>query len=74
MTRPTRTPPNLPGTRYLVAVANERESKRWNDDQWVASWPDRERLTEALSAYLLRDRPMRVPASGCATSGVAAVP
>jgi SAM-dependent methyltransferase len=34
-------------------VANEREAKRWNDDQWVASWPGRERLTEALSPYLL---------------------
>ena len=44
-----RTSPNL----YVVAVANERETKRWNDDQWVASWPDRERLTEALSPYLL---------------------
>jgi SAM-dependent methyltransferase len=34
-------------------VANERESKRWNDGRWVASWPDRERLTEALSPHLL---------------------
>ncbi len=39
---------------YLVAVANERETKRWNDDRWVASWPNRERLTEALTPYLLR--------------------
>ncbi len=38
---------------YVVAVANERETKRWNDDRWVASWPDRERLTEALTPYLL---------------------
>jgi SAM-dependent methyltransferase len=44
-----RTTPNL----YVVAVANERETKRWNDDQWVASWPNRERLTDALSPYLL---------------------
>jgi SAM-dependent methyltransferase len=35
-------------------VANEKEAKRWNDDRWVASWPDRERLTEALSPHLLR--------------------
>jgi SAM-dependent methyltransferase len=38
---------------YVVAVANERETKRWNHDGWVASWPNRERLTEALSPYLL---------------------
>lgn len=44
-----RTTPNL----YVVAVANERETKRWNDERWVASWPDRERLTEALTPYLL---------------------
>jgi len=34
-------------------MANERESKRWNDDQWVAAWPKRERLTEALTPHLL---------------------
>jgi SAM-dependent methyltransferase len=34
-------------------VANERESKRWNDDQWVAAWPKRERLTQAVTPYLL---------------------
>ena len=34
-------------------MANERESWRWNDDQWVAAWPKRERLTEALTPYLL---------------------
>jgi SAM-dependent methyltransferase len=34
-------------------VANERESWRWNDDQWVAAWPKRERLTEALTPHLL---------------------
>ena len=34
-------------------MANDRERKRWNDDCWVAAWPDRERLTEALSAYVL---------------------
>ena len=49
ITRPMRMSPNL----YVVAVANERETKRWNHDRWVASWPDRERLTEALSPYLL---------------------
>ncbi len=39
--------------RYVVVVANEKEAKRWNDDRWVASWPDRERLTQALSPHLL---------------------
>ncbi|HEX4433323.1 MAG TPA: methyltransferase domain-containing protein [Acidimicrobiales bacterium] len=34
-------------------MANERETKRWNDDQWVAAWPKRERLTEALTPHLL---------------------
>ena len=38
---------------YLVAVANEKETKRWNDARWVAAWPDRERLTEALTPHLL---------------------
>ena len=49
MTRPMRTTLNL----YVVAVANERETKRWNDDGWVAAWPDRERLTEALTPFVL---------------------
>jgi SAM-dependent methyltransferase len=35
-------------------VANERESKRWNDDRWAAAWSKRERLTDALSPYLLK--------------------
>jgi SAM-dependent methyltransferase len=38
----------------LSPVSNQKESKRWNDDQWVAAWPQRERLTEALTPYLLR--------------------
>ena len=37
----------------MSRVSNERESKRWNDDQWVAAWPKRERLTEALTPQLL---------------------
>jgi len=34
-------------------VSNEKESKRWNDERWVAAWPARERLTEAVTPYLL---------------------
>jgi SAM-dependent methyltransferase len=37
----------------LSPVSNEKESKRWNDEQWVAAWPKRERLTEALMPSLL---------------------
>jgi SAM-dependent methyltransferase len=33
--------------------ANEFEQRRWNDEQWVAVWPKRERLTDAISEYLL---------------------
>ncbi len=39
-----------PGT--LSAVANESESRRWNDECWTAGWPNRERLTEAVSRYV----------------------
>jgi len=35
-------------------VANEAQSKRWNDEHWAASWHKRERLTEAVSPYLLQ--------------------
>ena len=48
-----RTAPNLPGTDTLSPWPTRRKPNRWNDDRWVASWPDRERLTEALSPYLL---------------------
>jgi SAM-dependent methyltransferase len=43
-TRPTDT---------LAIMSNEKESKRWNDDQWVAAWPKREQLTEALTPHFL---------------------
>ncbi len=39
---------------YRVAVANEAETRRWNDERWVAAWPKRERLTEAVTPYLLK--------------------
>ncbi len=35
-------------------VANEAETRRWNDEGWTAAWPQRERLTEAVSPSLLR--------------------
>ena len=34
-------------------MANEAESKRWNDAGWIATWTERERLTEAVSPTLL---------------------
>jgi SAM-dependent methyltransferase len=34
-------------------VANEAQSKRWNDERWAGSWPKRERLTDAVSRDLL---------------------
>jgi SAM-dependent methyltransferase len=37
----------------LSAVANESETKRWNDERWATAWPSRERLTEAVSSYLV---------------------
>jgi SAM-dependent methyltransferase len=30
-------------------VANEGESRRWNDQRWTDAWPSRERLTEAVT-------------------------
>jgi SAM-dependent methyltransferase len=50
-------------------VANEAETRRWNDEGWAASWPRRERLTEAVSPCLLdavRARPgQRMCDIGC---------
>jgi SAM-dependent methyltransferase len=34
-------------------VANEAETRRWNDDAWAAAWPKRERLTDAVTPFLL---------------------
>jgi SAM-dependent methyltransferase len=33
--------------------ANEVERRRWNDEQWASVWPKRERLTDAVTAFLL---------------------
>jgi len=32
---------------------NEVEHERWNDASWTALWPKRERLTDAVSAFVL---------------------
>jgi len=34
-------------------VANEGESRRWNDQRWTDAWPSRERLTDAVTPYLI---------------------
>ena len=39
--------------------ANESERRRWNDDRWVASWPNREKLTTAVTPHLLRALALR---------------
>jgi SAM-dependent methyltransferase len=36
-----------------MCAANEFERRRWNDDNWTAVWPKRERLTDEVTAYLL---------------------
>lgn len=33
--------------------ANEAQRRRWNDDEWVAAWPKREALTDAITPYLM---------------------
>lgn len=38
---------------YPLCVANEGESRRWNDQRWTDAWPQRERLTEAVSPYVI---------------------
>ena len=38
---------------YLVGVANEGERTRWNDETWATAWPQRERLTEAVTPYVI---------------------
>jgi SAM-dependent methyltransferase len=38
----------------VTAGANEYERRRWNDESWAEAWPKRERLTDGVTAYLLR--------------------
>jgi SAM-dependent methyltransferase len=55
-------------------VANEAETRRWNDERWTSAWPDRERLTETVSPYLLEAveaRPgQRICDIGCGGGGL----
>ena len=32
---------------------SDAERRRWNDERWAAVWPKRERLTDAVTAFLL---------------------
>ena len=34
-------------------TANEAERRRWNEPSWVAAWPKREVLTDAITPYLI---------------------
>ncbi|MGO8871765.1 MAG: class I SAM-dependent methyltransferase, partial [Acidimicrobiales bacterium] len=55
-------------------MANEAETRRWNDDRWAAAWPRRERLTGAVTPFLLDAvgaRPgQRVCDVGCGGGGL----
>jgi SAM-dependent methyltransferase len=59
---------------YVVGVANEGESKRWNDETWATAWPQRERLTEAVTPYVIAavsGRPgQRICDIGCGGAGL----
>ena len=55
-------------------MANETESKRWNDQRWTDAWPSRERLTDAVSPFLVAavgPRPgQRISDIGCGGGGL----
>lgn len=36
-----------------MVKTNEVERKRWNDEQWAGLWPKRERLTDAITPFVL---------------------
>ncbi len=54
-----------------MSAANEFERRRWNDENWTAVWPKRERLTDEVTAYLLAAALLR-PGEHSSTSGTAA--
>jgi len=37
----------------VSVTTNEVERQRWNDELWASLWPKRERLTDAVSAFVL---------------------
>jgi SAM-dependent methyltransferase len=58
----------------LWPVANEAETRKWNDEQWAESWRHRERLTDAVTSSMLDAvdaRPgQRVCDIGCGGGGL----
>ncbi len=44
----------------VMAETNEAERRRWNDERWAAVWPKRERLTDAVTAFVLDAVALRV--------------
>ncbi len=38
---------------------NEAERRRWNDERWASLWPKRERMTDAISPYVLEAAALR---------------
>ena len=38
---------------------NEAERRRWNDERWVSVWPKRERMTDAISPFVLEAAALR---------------
>jgi SAM-dependent methyltransferase len=38
---------------------NEAERRRWNDERWAALWPKRERMTDAISPFVLEAAALR---------------
>jgi SAM-dependent methyltransferase len=47
------------------SAANQKEAARWNHEEWVAAWPKRERLTDALTEHLLAAADARPGARVC---------
>ncbi len=74
MANPNREGRPRPAPCTLSAVANEIESRRWNDQRWTDAWPSRERLTDAVSPYVVAaadPRPgQRVSDIGCGGGGL----